>query len=446
MARRPAGGDPGATGIGGNTGALRKAMANGIVCLCWVIALSLLLPSLLCSAALSANQPVSSGHWVATWTAAPMNTQPSDAVVAGFSNQTIREIVRVTLGGQRLRIRLSNEYGSRAVPIESVHVALSGANGAIQLRSDRRVTFGGSESLTLLPGSPALSDPIEFAVAPLEHISVSTYFKDWAPVQTYHPGATQTAFLGVSGNSVAAERLGPMQTSTSHYFLSGVLVESSEDARTVVAFGDSITDGALSTVDADRRYPDRLAERVLGNGGLKNVSVVNQGLGGNRLVSAGRGASGLARFDRDVLTLPHASHVVLLEGINDIGWPGTPLESVRSAPTFDTLVSAYRQLIARSHAQGIKLIVATILPFQGAFEGKPFRPYYNSAKDQVRRRINDWIRNSHEADGVVDLDAIMRDPSRPGYLRTEFDGGDGLHPNDAGCRAIADSIDLTLLQ
>jgi lysophospholipase L1-like esterase len=300
--------------------------------------------------------------------------------------------------------------------------------------------------LTLLPGSPALSDPIEFAVAPLEHISVSTYFKDWAPVQTYHPGATQTAFLAVSGNSVAAEKLGPMQTSTSHYFLSGVLVESSEDARTVVAFGDSITDGALSTVDADRRYPDRLAERVLGSGGLKNVSVVNQGLGGNRLLSDGRGASGLARFDRDVLALPHASHVLLLEGINDIGWPGTPLESVRSAPTFETLVSAYRQLIARSHAHGIKFIVATILPFQGAFDGKPFRPYYNSAKDQVRRRINDWMRNSHEADGVVDLDAIMRDPARPGYLRTEFDGGDGLHPNDAGCRAIADSIDLTLLQ
>jgi len=331
-----------------------------------------------------------------------------------------------------------------------VHVALSAANGAIQARTDRPVTFGGSQSLTLLPGAPVLSDPIELAVAPLEHVAVSTYFRDWAPVQTYHLEAQQTAFLANSGKLVGAEKFDSRQTSTSHYFLTGVFVESAEDARTIVAFGDSITDGALSTVDLDRRYPDRLAERVLRigglNGGLNDVSVVNEGLGGNRLLSDGRGASGLARFDRDVLGLPHVSHVILLEGINDIGWPGTPLETDRAAPTIETLVSGYRQLIARSHAHGIKIIFATILPFQGAFEGKPFRPYYSAEKDQLRRKVNEWIRNGREGDAVVDLDAVMRDPARPGYLKAEFDGGDGLHPNDAGYKAMADAIDVMLLR
>jgi lysophospholipase L1-like esterase len=419
-----------------------QGMVTRILRLLPVVALSLLMSA----TALGENPSVATGHWVATWTAAPMNTQPSDAVVTGFNDQTIREIARVSLGGRRLRIRLSNEYGSRPVPIESVHVAVAAGNGAIQAKTDRLVTFGGSQSLTLLPGSPALSDPIELAFAPLEHISVSTYFKDWAPVQTYHLEAQQTAFLGISGNSVGAEGLGAMQTSTSHYFLTGVFVESAEDARTVVAFGDSITDGAVSTIDSDHRYPDRLAERALQSDRLKNVSVVNEGLGGNRLLSDARGASALARFDRDVLALPHVSHVILLEGINDIGWPGTPLESDRAAPTFETLVSGYRQLIVRSHAHGIKIIFATILPFEGAFEGKPFRPYYNAEKERLRRRINDWMKNDREADGVVDLDAIMRDPARPGYLRAEFDGGDGLHPNDAGYKAMADGIDLDLLR
>jgi lysophospholipase L1-like esterase len=404
------------------------------------------LPLLLVATALGENPPKAEDRWVATWTAAVMNTQPSDPVVTGFNNQTIREIVRVSLGGKKFRIRLSNEFGSRPVPIESVHVALWGANGAIQPRTDHPVTFGGSQSVTLLAGAPVLSDPIELAVAPLEHVAVSTYFRDWAPVQTYHLEAQQTAFLANSGNLVGAEKFGAMQTSTSHYFLTGVFVVSADEARTIVAFGDSITDGALSTVDSDRRYPDRLAERVLGDAGLKNVSVVNEGLGGNRLLSDGRGASALARFDRDVLSLPHVSHVVVLEGINDIGWPGTPLETDRSAPTFETLVAAYHQLIARAHAHGIKIIFATVLPFQGAFEGKLFRPYYTAEKDQLRRRIDDWIRSNQEGDGAIDLDAIMRDPARPGYLKAEFDGGDGLHPNDAGYKAMADAIDLTLFR
>ena len=410
------------------------------------VLLVMALLSLSFATAFSENPREPASRWVATWTAAPMNTQPSDGVVTGFNNQTIREIVRVTLGGRRFRVRLSNEFGSKPVPIAAVHVALPGANGAIQIQTDREVTFGGSPSVTLVPGAPVLSDPVDLAVAPQGHVAVSTYFNDWAPVQTYHLEAQQTAFLSISGNRVGEEKVGATQTSTSHYFLSGVFVESAEDARTIVAFGDSITDGALSTVDADHRYPDRLAERVLASADLKNVSVVNAGLGGNRVLRDGRGASALARFDRDVLGLPHVSHIIVLEGINDIGWPGTPLETDRSAPTLETLVSGYRQLIARAHTNGIKIIFATILPFEGAFQGKLFRPYYNAEKDKLRRQVNDWIRTNREADGMVDFDAAMRDPARSGYLRAEFDGGDGLHPNDAGYKAMADAIDLTLLR
>ncbi len=409
---------------------------------------SLLLLAMLSSLAvelgLQSTQP--SGRWVATWTAAPMNTRPSDMVVAGFHNQTVREIVRVSIGGQRIRIRLSNEYGSRPVPIQSIHVALANVDGTIQTASDRPVTFGGLRSVTLLAGAPMLSDSIELSVSPLAHLAVSTYFKEWAPVESYHFEAQQTAFLSTLGDSVRDEKFVAGQTTTSHYFLSGVFIECADDARTVVALGDSITDGYLSTINGDRRYPDRLAERVLADNGLKNVAVVNQGIGGNRLLSDGRGASALARFDRDVLSLPHVSHVVLLEGINDIGWPGTILDSEHSEPTLDTLASGYRQLIARAHAHGIKVILATIVPFEGNSEDKQLPSYFSADKERLRLQVNDWIRRNHEVDGVVDFDLAIRDPARPGCMRREFDSGDGIHPNDAGYKAMADAVDLAMLR
>src|SRR3954465_1838695 len=210
----------------------------------------------------SAQKAAEPAHWITTWTASPMNTQPSDSVWLGFYDQTVREVARLSVGGDRLRLRLSNEFGSVPVVIDSIHVALAGEGGAIQPETDRGVTFGGKRAVTLAPGAPAFSDPIDFEVAPLSHVAVSMYFKDRAAIQSYHYEAQQTAYVSSGGDFTGKESMPVEQKFTSHYFLSGIMVEGAAGARVVVAFGDSITDGFRSTIDGDRRFPDDLAERL----------------------------------------------------------------------------------------------------------------------------------------------------------------------------------------
>ena len=403
--------------------------------------------SLLGAAALATALAGGALAWTPTWTASSMNTQPGDTVLAGFYDQTLREVVRVSVGGEKVRLRLSNEFGSDPVTIDKLHVAIAGDTlGTIVEGTDRAVTFGGRESVTLLPGAPALSDPVELEVPPLARLAISSYFKDRAPIQTYHYEATQTALVSPVGDFTDAVTMPEEQRTTSHYFVNAVLVESTPDQRAVVAFGDSITDGYLSTLDADRRYPDRLAERVLATAGLENVAVVNQGIGGNRLLSGGRGAPALARLDRDVIALPNVSHVILLMGINDIGWASSMLAPSSSAPTAEDVIAAYGQIIERARAEGIKVIGATMTPFEGAFENfPPLRAFYSPEKEEVRVAVNEWIRTGGAFDGVVDFDAAVRDPDHPSRIRAEFDGGDHLHPGDAGYQAMADAVDLKLL-
>lgn len=413
-----------------------KAISTGLLAL--VVALI--------AGSASAQDAARPARWITTWAASPMNTQPSDSVWLGFYNQTVREVVRVSVGGERVRLRLSNEFGSVPVVIDSVHIALAGDGGAIQPGTDRPVTFGGKQAVTLPAGAPVFSDPVDFRVAPLSHLAVSMYFKDRAAIQSYHYEAQQTAYVSSDGDFASDQTMPVEQKFTSHYFLSGVLVEAAAaNTRVVVAFGDSITDGYRSTIDGDRRFPDDLAERLYKTPGFETVAVINQGIGGNRVLHDGRGAKALARFDRDVLSIPDVSHVIFLEGINDIGWPDSPIASADEAVTADQLFDGYRQLVERAHLRGIKVIGATLLPFEGTFAGISLHAYYNPEKEKLRVAVNDWIRTSKVFDGVIDFDALMRDPQHPSRIRAEYDGGDHLHPNDLGYKAMADAIDLGLL-
>ncbi|TPI38639.1 SGNH/GDSL hydrolase family protein [Mesorhizobium sp. B3-1-9] len=385
------------------------------------------------------------GHWIGTWAASPMNVWPGDAVLYGFHNQTVRQVVRISKGGTRFCVRLSNEHGSDPIDIGAASIARAADGGSIEGGSLRRLTFGGSRAARILPGAPLLSDPVELAAGDLCDVAVSLYFSGFAPIQTYHYEAQQTAYISDYGEFVHAERMPLQQTSTSRYFLTAVLVECEADSRSIVCFGDSITDGFGSTVDANARWPDRLAERLSAAGLLGRLGVLNHGIGGNRVTaSRARGASALARFDRDVLGLPNVGQMVLLEGINDIGWPGTMLAGPAEAVSLEDLVGSYRQLIARAHMRRIKVIQGTLTPCAGAFAGEALRTFHSPEKERVRRSVNDWIRASSPADAVIDFDRALADPKDSSRIRPEFDCGDGLHPSDAGYKAMADLFDLDL--
>nr|WIE93407.1 SGNH/GDSL hydrolase family protein [Mesorhizobium sp. WSM4875] len=377
-------------------------------------------------------------HWIGTWSASPMNVWPGDAVLYGFHRQTVRQVVRVSTGGERLRLRLSNEYGGSPIRIGAATVALAAKDGAVDAGSIRQVTFGGERQTDLAPGAPLLGDVVDLAVADLGQIAISLYFPDFAPIETYHYEAQQTAYISEIGDFADAAELPVQQTSTSRYFLSAVLVESGPDSGSLVCLGDSITDGFGSTVDGNARWPDRLAERFAKSGRLSGIGVLNQGIGGNRvLASRARGANALARFDRDVLGFPNVRWVSVLEGINDIGWPETMLAGRQEAVAVESLIAAYRQLIARARLNGIKVLLGTLPPFSGAFEGQPLRTFYSPTKERDREAVNAWIRTSGEADAVVDFERALADPVNPSRLLAAFDCGDGLHPSDGGYAEMA---------
>lgn len=387
--------------------------------------------------------------WLDTWSASPQPDWGPDffapvGIPRSLRDQTIRQVARISQGGERVRVEVSNEYGAHPLAIGEARVALAGENGAIVPGSDRALTFGGEPSIVVPPGAPAWSDPVDLAVEDLGSLAVSLYLPEVAPTTTWHNDARQTAYVSGNGNFADDESFEAALTVPSRVFLSGIAVEAAPEARAVVLFGDSITDGDGSTLDANNRYPDQLAERLVAAG--SDLAVLNEGISGARVLSDRMGDNALARFDRDVLSHPGADTVVLMMGINDIGWPGTVLvpEGER-APGADEVIQGYRQVIDRAHAHGMRIIGATLTPFEGAFEGGPLEGYYDEDKEAKRQAINEWIRTSGAFDGVIDFDAALRDPADPGRIRAEFDKGDHLHPNDAGYQAMAEAVDLAVL-
>ncbi len=404
--------------------------------------IALLVAAVTVPAFLNAAEP---GAWIGSWTASPQPTWGPDFafptnIPSTLRDQTIRQVARISLGGKRIRIVLTNEYGKQPVVIGAAHVALAAAGSAIVAGTDRQVTFGGSATAVMLPGAPLVSDPVDLEVAPLASLAVSVFLPCETPAATFHWDGRQTAFLA-KGNQVAARVIDTADTTSARIFLSGLQVQADAAADAVVAIGDSITDGNGATLDANTRWPDFLAARLV----PRNVAVLNAGISGARLLGDRMGVNALARFDRDVLSQPRVKAVIVLLGINDISWPGTAFDLHGSSPTIDALIAGYRQLITRAHARGVRIVAGTLLPFEGALQGTPLDNYYQDDKDELRRRVNTWILNSGEFDAAIDFDALARDPTRPGRLRPAFDSGDHLHPGDRGNEAMADAIDLDRL-
>lgn len=390
--------------------------------------------------------------WIATWAASPEPAAPGPhEPLLNIEDQTVRERVRVSIGGAQICIRLSNEYGSAPLLIGSATVAASNDPASVRPASIQTVTFGGRHSVTIPAGAPVLSDPVAFPVISGAEISISLYFPKRVATPTLHALALKRAVVSQHGDHTRAEKIEGGAASESSILVSAVLVPAQPSQRLIVAFGDSVTDGDGSTVDADHNWPSDLIRRLGKTPEGSKLAVVNAGIAGNRLLSDGFlisfGVSALARFDRDALALPGATHIVLLEGLNDIGFPGAKLRGRYLADPADVrtpadLIDAYLQLIARAHAHGVKLIGATISPF----EGVELPGYYSDSKEATRQAVNKWIRTSGSFDGVIDFDAVLRDPDHPSRLLPRFASKDHLHPNDAGYRAMADAIDLALFK
>ncbi|QNQ08411.1 SGNH/GDSL hydrolase family protein [Sphingomonas alpina] len=403
------------------------------------------------SAALAALALVAPGSalaadWVPGWSASPQAVWGEGFVLpagvpVSLEDRTVRQVVRIGIGGTRVRIRLSNAYGRSPVRIAGVHLARSTGGSAIAGVTDRVVTFGGEPGVVLAPGASVLSDAVSLPVGAAADLAVSLYFRGAVPVDSFHWDGRRSAYI-LRGDHLAAPAFARPDLTSVRLFLSDVLVEAPTARGTVVVLGDSITDGAGATMEAERRWPDYLAARAAPQG----ISVVNAGISGARLLSDGMGSNALARIDRDVLAQPGVRTLILLLGINDIAWPGTPFAPDEPPMRFERLAAGYRQIVARAHANGVRVVGATLTPFAGALPGTPMAAtYYSAEKDSLRRRINDWIRSSGTFDTVVDFDRLLSDPAAPATLRRDYDSGDRLHPGDAGNAAMAGAIDLATL-
>jgi lysophospholipase L1-like esterase len=401
------------------------------------VALALLALTSACARpAMQGPQPAGGSRWFATWTASPSDAParpPRDSVdrTPTLFDQTLRMIVRTSIGGDNVRIRISNEYGDRPLVIGAAHIAVRTTGASIDESTDRVLTFSGQQTLKLRPGGIAFSDPVALAVPALRDLAISLHLADSARLSTRHALALQTNYVR-RGNSAGAREFAPDTSIFVWPFLTGVDVTNSAATGVIVTIGNSITDGALSTRDMNARWPNILAQRLLASGEPVKA-VVNAGISGGRVLTYGSGASALARFDRDVLMTPGITHIILLEGINDIG------RSAVDGVTADDIIAGYRQLIMRAHDRGVSIIGATLTP------AGPRAPF-TAAHEARRAAVNAFVRTSGEFDGVIDFDAITRDPGNPLQFLPKYDSGDHLHPGDVGYRAMGDAIDLSLFR
>lgn len=426
---------------------MRAAVNHYLNRISGVLTLSCLLASSVATAAFPALGDDDGEHWVGTWAAA---VHQPDLLVPGLSNtgyknQTLRQTVHTSLGGHRVRIRFS-AFGASALLIGSAHIALSAGGPAVVPGSDRTLTFGGQESITIPPGAPVLSDPVELSFPALANLAVTIFVPGMTEPAAWHFEARQTTYISPAGDFTATEVMPFESTAQAWFWLSGVDVMTSTEEGAIVAFGDSGTDGTHSTLDANQRWPDELARRLLLQRRSRKMGVLNAGLAGSRLLHDALGPNGLARFDRDVLSQSGLSYVILFFGNADIGegWPGGlyPGDEV----TADQIIQGYKQLIDRTHARGVKILGATLNPTKGFVVPGTAFAFFSPLNEEKRQTVNNWIRTSGEYDGVIDFDEVLRDPNNRSRLLPLFDSGDHGHPTDDGYKAMADAIDLALFR
>ncbi|MFE8597903.1 SGNH/GDSL hydrolase family protein [Archangium violaceum] len=381
----------------------------------------------------------------ATWTAAPQDYNEPFPVPGvpqpepqSFQDQSIRHVMRVSAGGDKVRVRVSNLFGTAPVTLGGVHIARSTGGASINASTDTVLRFNGQESVTVPAGQEAWSDETSFSLPSQTDVAVTVYVPQTTSVATVHSQGQQTISVA-AGNALGSATFTPTETRQSYYWVTGIDVLNDDARGIIVAFGDSITDGAYSTVDAANRYPDFLARRVAADPTLKGFSVVNQGIGGNRVLNDVIGTRALDRFQRDVLNTTGVTHAIILIGINDIGFGAFAPEQ---AVTADEIIAGLQTLVDQAKARNVAVFLGTLLPFKGTFP-----PYYSEETEAKRQAVNAWIRaNTAQARGIIDFDAATRDQADPLQMRPEYDSGDHLHPNDTGYEAMANAIDLTLFR
>jgi lysophospholipase L1-like esterase len=415
------------------------------------------LAALVCLATAHAQAADGGEHWVATWGTAqqlgvetrppwvapppraanePPPTSPIPPFPRSLTEETVRMVVRASVGGSRLRLTLSNAAGVAPVRFGAVHVALRRRDSEIVAESDHRVTFGGRPSFTVQPGALVVSDPVELPLPALAELAISLYLPDSTAAVTTHELGLNTTYVA-GGNAAGDTALPRAATNLTYFWLAGVEVLAPASAGTILAFGDSITDGFSTTPNAHRAWPALLAAKLQSDRATAHWGVVNAGISGNRVRRDLIGTSALTRFDRDVLGRAGVRWVVLLEGINDITFSALPGVPDSERTTADELIEALSQLVDRAHARGIKVLGATLMPMGGLW-------LHNAETERMRQNVNRWIRTGGKFDAVVDFDAVTRDPQQPERLRPDFDSGDRIHPNDAGNAAMAGAIDTAI--
>jgi lysophospholipase L1-like esterase len=381
--------------------------------------------------------------WVASWGASQQVPEPQNALPPDdLRDATVRQIFHLSVGGSALRVHLSNAFGTEALHFTSVHIArpLSPSSSIIDSASDRPLTFAGSNDVTVPPGAEFISDPLDYPAAPLSDLAV-TFHIDAAPArETGHPGSRATSYY-VHGDFVSAANLTEPKHADHWYQVTEIDVQSPPGAAAVVALGDSITDGHGATTNGNNRWTDVLAERLQNTPATRDIGVSNQGLGGNHILTDGLGPNVLARFDRDVLAPAGVRWVIVFEGVNDLGGLAREGEvsAADHAALVDRMLAAYRQVIERAHAHGLKIYGATITPYVGS-------GYYHpgALSEADRQQVNQWIRAAGHFDAVIDFDSVVRDPAAPDRLLPAFDCGDHLHPSPAGYKAMGDAVPLAL--
>ena len=411
---------------------MRSLVLKGVARI-WLPVLLLVVPGL------AQARPV----WTDVYSASPASyslpidvpSQMRSMLAPKLAQGTVRTSFIIVEGGPQLRIRISNEEGAEPLEVAAASVAIADPRSGEAAGPPVALRFSGNATVTVPPGAPLLSDPVALATKPFQRLVVSLYL----PKGANFVGLGGGIFTLAPGDQTMVQSF----TSASHVYgrplISGAAVETKDITPLVVTMGDSITDGVRAVPGALAGYPEVLARRLEALPAARKRIVLNAGIAGNRLLSGGWGRSALARLDRDVLRFANVRYLLLLEGINDIGLGGAPLTQLEPVATADQIIMAYRQIIARAHARGVKVIGATLTPFEGGF-------YYTPQKDAVRVAVNQWIRSAGEFDSVVDFDQLVRDPGHPSRLRTEFDSGDHLHPNETGYRKMGESIDSNVFR